>query len=202
MERPRTIGVNTIQRVENGVTVSVVQRIQKRRRPGHTALHEAAHIEAAQETGGIVMATIVASSDYLGATWPLVMSATSAMAAAAHGMDGTGWDEFLTMHYLHVNPDSAKNSALTVLAGRREYMEEVAQDLEEKSTIGQSDVDKAHQRVDKRRRGVWDVAVIVDDPSGKRAYYSTQTEENKAMVPGEWIDINSKISPTGKRKDR
>ncbi len=192
MERlPTTmIKVGETIRHEAGIVVSAVKRLRRRIAPGRTAFHEAAHIEASQLDEGIDRATIVGTSEYNGATWPRRMTATSAMAAAALDMDGTGWDEFLTAHILHVNPDGAKSTVLSILAGRQDYMWAVAEILEEKKTIGQEDVNRAHEQVDNERRGVWQVDVMVKNKDGTTFIHSTESENNNVMVPGEWVVLH------------
>ena len=198
MERPTSLRVGDKLTIEHGLVVTALKKPSRRTSPGHTALHEAAHIEVA---GVIQWATIIPSSTYQGATMPASMTAASAMAAAALGMEGTGWDEFLTEHILGVDPHSAKNAALSALSGRYDYMEAVAEELEEKGTIGQADVEIAHEKVQRRRRGVWNVQVQVVEPDGKVEEFDAESEGDTILIRDEWITIASQEKKMDKKEE-
>src|SRR5579872_3516200 len=175
------------------VSISVTKRLRRPvSPPDGTSLHEAAHVVAAQADGGIHEATRQPSSTYLGATWPVNMTAASAMAAAALGFDGTGWDEFLTKHLLGVDPESAKSSALSALSGRMDYLQAVAEKLQERGTIGQKDVDEAYREVDEKKQGIWDVQINVTNADGTTTLHETRSKDDTVMVEGEWVILGKK----------
>jgi hypothetical protein len=117
------------------------------------------------------------------------MTAASAMAAAAMGFDGTGWDEYLTEHILGVDPNGARSSALSTLAGKHDEMHAVAEKLEEHGTIGQTEVNTAFQEVHERRQGIWDVALHVEDSDGKKQVHEVKSLNDHVMIPGEVYTI-------------
>lgn len=165
---------------EDGTTV-MVQKLEKPRKiPGSVAEHEAAHVVAA---GEIVMATIIPSGGALGTTQPVKMTAAAAAAAAeAMGHKGTGWDMYLTEHVLGVDPGTAKSAARSALSGRGEEMYEVASLLEEKGTIGQSDVVKARQNVSNRRDGIFPVEIKIIAPDGKTSRITTKSFRHEVRI--------------------
>lgn len=200
MERPVPSYVKIGERItftpfgtKQEVSISVTKRLRRPiTPPDRTSLHEAAHVVAAQVDGGIHEATRQPSSTYLGATWPVHMTATSAMAAAALGLDGTGWDEFLTKYLLGVNPETAKSSALSALSGRMDYLQAVAEKLQERGTIGQKDVDEAYKEVDERKQGIWEVQVNVTDENGTTTLHEVRSKNDTVMVEGEWVILGKK----------
>lgn len=199
MERPVPSFVKIGERItftpfgaKQEVSISVTRRLTRPITPEPTSLHEAAHVVVAQADGGIDKATNQPSSTYQGATWPVHMTAASAMAAAALGMDGTGWDEFLTQHILGVNPEGAKSSALSALSGRMDYLQAVAEKLQERGTIGQKDVDEAYKEVDDKKQGIWDVQVQVTDENGTTTLHETRSKNETVMVEGEWVLLGKK----------
>lgn len=184
---------------ENGVTVQarIIEPL-KRPIPGETAEHEAAHVVAA---GEIVYATIIPSGNALGATKPVRMTAAAAAAAEAMGHSGTGWDMFLTEHYLGVDPGIAKSAAKAALSGRQEEIEEVASLLEERKTIGQGDVDQARRNVEKRRDGIHPVEVQISSPEGQTKVVTTLSFRGEIKIQDNLLThIQIPISQTGRRR--
>ena len=188
MERPSvTMRVGTSLTTERGAIIHVSKISKRRTPPGSTAKHEAAHIIAAQASGGIALATIIGTSEYAGATWPVVMTAMAAMAAKADGHDGYGWDEFMTQFILGVNPNAAASSAASYLASRHDYMYVVASKLQEKGTIGQGEVDEAYREVDDEKAGNWDVAIHLRSKEGQTNIYMRRSRNNEVAVPLEEV---------------
>lgn len=174
-----------IQRItESGARISISSIQEQRKRPSETAWHESAHIIASD--GEIESATIIPSGDVLGSTKPKVL--TPAAAAAAHGHGGTGWDQFITEEFLGVSFSSAKEAAKAKLAGKGLEKEEVAIALEEKGTIGQSDVDEAYEKASNRRNGVVDVFVAIVDIQGKKDVFRTKTFHGEVKIPIDLIE--------------
>ena len=166
MERFSVAGAaSAIRTFEDGTAVSVRKVEVKRPIPGPVAEHESAHVVAA---GKIVSATIIPSGDALGTTQPVKMTAQAAAAAEALGCSGTGHDMFITEHVLGVDPSVAKSAARSALSGKSEEMYEVATLLQERSTIGQADVEEARENVKKRNQGIFPVEVEIIAPDGRR----------------------------------
>lgn len=164
---------------EDGTTVTVRKMEPARPMPGSVAEHEAAHVVAA---GEIVNATIIPSGDALGTTTPVRMTAAAAAAAEAMGHSGTGWDMFLTEHYLGVDRHTAKAAARAALSGKQEEMHEVATLLQERGTIGQSDVNEAWKNVDNRRHGIHIVEVQINKPGEKTQTHRLQSFRNEIKI--------------------
>lgn len=177
---------------ENGARIRAVHAPRRRLSLSSKTKHEVAHIEAAQRDGGIHKATIIGTSEYDGATWPVVLTAFSAMAAKGERHDGTGWDEFLTRYILQKDPVEAASSAASYLSGRRDYMQAVGEVLEEKETIGQEDVDKAHEKVDAEKAGIHKVKLEIVQPDGKKNVRDVTSENNTVMVRGEWYSVRKR----------
>ena len=95
------------------------------------------------------------------------MTAAAAAAAEALGCSGTGHDMFITEHVLGVGPSVAKSAARSALSGKSEEMYEVATLLQERRTIGQSDVDEARQNVKDRNQGIFPIVVEIIIPDGR-----------------------------------
>ena len=166
MERLSITGVDCAARTfEGGTTVSARKVEIKRPIPGSVAKHESAHVVAA---GKIVSATIIPSGDALGTTQPVKMTAQAAAAAEALGCSGTGHDMFIAEHVLGVDPNVAKSAARSALSGKSEEMYEVATLLQERRTIGQSDVEEARQNVKDRNKGIFPVEVEIITPDARR----------------------------------
>lgn len=167
---------------ENGVRVSArIKDSQKGRpSPGSTARHEAAHVVAA---GSIEWATIIPSGDAQGATKLKSLTAAAAAAAEAMGYDGTGHDMTLVENYLGTSRSEAISQAKGALSGKEKEMEEVATLLEEKGTIGQSDVDKAMSDVHKRKLGIHPVEIEITKPDGKSDWVVGETFRNEFELP-------------------
>jgi hypothetical protein len=165
---------------ESGATISISSRQEQRKRPSETAWHESAHIVA---SGRIKSATIIPSGDALGSTTPEVMTPAAAAAAAADGHGGTGWDKFLTERILGLSFASAKAAARAALSGKGLEKEEVAIALEEKGTIGQSDVDEAYEKASNRRNGIIDVFIEVEDIDGNKNAFHTETLHGEVQIP-------------------
>lgn len=179
MERLRlSTGVVT-RAFDNGTTISASKLERPRKIPSSVAKHEAAHVVAA---GEIVMATIIPSGDALGRTQPVKMTAAAAAAAEALGHDGTGYDMYLTEHILGVDPGVAKSAARSALSGRDEEIYEVATLLEERGTIGQSDVKEAKQNVCDRRQGIFPVEIRISTPEGKTARFTAKTFRHEVKI--------------------
>ena len=165
MERLNVTGTSTvIKTLESGTIVRARSGEARRSIPGPVAKHEAAHVVAA---GKIVSATIIPSGDALGTTQPVKMTAQAAAAAEALGCSGTGHDMFITEHVLGVGPSVAKSAARSALSGKSEEMYEVATLLQERRTIGQSDVDEARQNVKDRNQGIFPIVVEIIIPDGR-----------------------------------
>ena len=180
MERLSVAGAAIATRTfEDGTTVSARKVEVKRPIPGSVAKHESAHVVAA---GKIVSATIIPSGDALGTTQPVKMTAVAAVAAEALGHDGTGWDMFLTEHILRVDPSVAKSAAQSALSGKSEEMYEVATLLQERSTIGQSDVEEARRNVKKRNQGIFPIEVEIVTPDGRRRSITTKSFRNEIKI--------------------
>ncbi|HYK08947.1 MAG TPA: hypothetical protein VEW42_05605 [Candidatus Eisenbacteria bacterium] len=190
MERlPVTMRVDTTKTTERGISISVSKLYKRRTPPGQTALHEAAHVEAA---GQIFSATIVGTSEYLGATYPVVMTAAAAMAAEALGFDGTSHDRAVTKYGLGIDPDAAIGSAISLLAGRHDYMYAVASRLQEEGTIGQKDVDEVHKEVDDERQGIWDVAIHLKGKDGETNLYMRRSRNGEVLLPEGLVEKHNK----------
>lgn len=157
----------------DGTTVSA-RRLdgQPRPRPGSVAIHEAAHVVAA---GEIVSATIVPSGDAAGATVPVRMTVEAAAAAAAYGCDGTGWDMFLVEHALGADRGSALAAGRAALSGKGDLLTEVATLLEERKTIGQGDVNEAHNNLERESQGKHPVEVVITFPNSHRETQITES---------------------------
>src|SRR3990167_3000185 len=159
MERLNVAGVACATRTfEDGTTVNARKVEVRRPIPSFVAKHEAAHVVAA---GRIVSATIIPSGNASGITRPVKMTAAAAAAPEALGHDGTGWDMYITEHVLGVDPNVAKSAARSALSGREEELHEVATLLQERSTIGQSDVEEARQNVEDRAQGIFPVQIYI-----------------------------------------
>ncbi|OGD89847.1 hypothetical protein A3D07_02890 [Candidatus Curtissbacteria bacterium RIFCSPHIGHO2_02_FULL_42_15] len=165
--------------LESGATVTVERLEAKRPIPCSVAKHEAAHVVAA---GKIVSATIIPSGEVLGETRPVHLTASSAAAAAAMGYEGFGWDKLLTVDYLGVDWETAKAAARADLSGRADEMYEVATILQERGTIGQSDVEEARQNVKNRSEGIFPVQVNVLPPEGKVVTYMDESFHGEVIV--------------------
>src|SRR3989344_4934781 len=166
MERLSVAGAASATRTfEDGTIVGARKVEVKRPIPGFVAIHESAHVVAA---GKIVSATIIPSGDALGTTQPVKMTAAAAAAAEALGCNGTGHDMFITEHVLVVDPSVAKSAARSALSGKSEEMYEVATLLQERSTIGQADVEEARENVKKRNKGIFPIEVEIITLDGQR----------------------------------
>lgn len=150
--------------LENGTLVTAQKIIPFRPTPSSVAEHEAAHIVVA---GEIDHATIIPSGNALGTTKPKRMTAAAAAAAEALGHDGTSWDMYLVEHVLGADPTQAKMEASMTLATREEERQEIATLLEERRTIGQSDVLEARENVRRRRGGIYPVEITVTPFKGR-----------------------------------
>lgn len=193
MERPPlTLRVGTTLTTERGVSISVSKISRRRTPPGSTAQHEAAHVVAAQPAGGIFLATIVGTSEYAGATWPVRMTAMAAMAAKGDGHGGYGWDQFMTEYILGINPDAAASAAAAYLATMHDYKYVVASTLQEKGTITQSDVDAAYREVDDEKAGNWDVSVQFRSKDGATNIYMRRSRRGEVTLPGEVVQKDAK----------
>lgn len=177
MERP--LGLGASHTLKDGTIVNVRKVEGKRKIPGSTAQHEAAHVVAA---GEIVHATIIPSGDALGTTQPVRMTAAAAAAADAMGYDGTGWDMFLTEHFLGVDAGTARSAARAALSGKQEEMWEVATILQEQKTIGQPEVRQAWQNVYERRQGIFPIKVEIITPDGKVKALNTKSFRNEVKM--------------------
>lgn len=180
MERLRLSSTAVVTQVrEDGTTVTAQKIERPRKGPGSVAKHEAAHVVAA---GEIVMATIIPSGNASGRTQPVKMTATAAAAAEARGHDGTGYDMYLTEHILGVDPGVAKSAARSALSGKEEELDEVATLLEERRTIGQSDVKEARKNVSNRRKGIFPAEIAIIAPDGKTTSYITETFQHEVKI--------------------
>src|SRR3989344_3284954 len=180
MERLSITGVDCAARTfEGGTTVSARKVEIKRPIPGSVAKHESAHVVAA---GKIVSATIIPSGDALGTTQPVKMTAQAAAAAEALGCSGTGHDMFITEYVLGVDPGVAKSAARSALSGKSEEMYEVATLLQERSTIGQSDVEEARQNVKNRNKGIFPIEVEIITPDGQTRTYTTESFKGEIKI--------------------
>lgn len=192
MERgPVSLRLGETLHHESGVIIRASKIQKSPRRVGSVALHEAAHVVVA---GQIDKATIVPSGDYQGATWPVHMTAESAMAAHAMGFDGTGWDRHLTEHILGVDPGAAAASAASILAGKQDEMQLVAEELEEHGTIGQAHVDKAFTQAQDMRSGNIAAEVTVEKPGDAKEQFIVKAENHTVMVPKEWYAVAEKAA--------
>lgn len=180
MERLNLSSVSLVTKTLEGGTTITARKIETPRPfPGSVAEHEAAHVVAA---GEIVSATIIPSGDTLGTTQPVKMTATAAAAAEALGHSGTGWDMYLTEYVLGVDPGTAKAAARSALSGRDEEIFEVATLLEERKTIGQSDVDEARQNIIERRQGIFAVEVEIGEPGKKIRSFPTKSFRGEVKI--------------------
>ena len=180
MERLNVTGTSTvIKTLESGTIVRARSGEARRSIPGPVAKHEAAHVVAA---GKIVSATIIPSGDALGTTQPVKMTAAAAAAAEALGCNGTGHDMFITEHVLGVDPSVAKSAARSALSGKSEEMYEVATLLQERRTIGQSDVDEARQNVKDRNQGIFPIEVEIITPDGQRRSITARSFRNEINI--------------------
>lgn len=190
MERaPMVVEVGKKKRLANGVEIVASKLKEQIINPSDTARHEATHIVVA---GQIRRATIIPSGNALGSTEPVEMTAAAAMAAHAMGHDGTGWDEFLTKFLLRVNPESAASVARAVLANKEEELQAVAEELEEKKTIGQYDVERAYQKAERRRQRIDRAKIVVLRPNGKSEEHELESHHNIVMIPGRLYDVKGK----------
>jgi hypothetical protein len=164
---------------EDGTVVSAKILEFRRPIPSSVAEHEAAHVVAA---GEIVRATIIPSGDAQGTTQPVRMTAAAAAAAEAMGHSGTGWDMHLVKYYLETDPSAAKAAARAALSGKHEEMFEVATLLEERKTIGQSDVNEAFQNVSDKRQGTFDVEVEISVPGEKIITFPTKSFRGEVRI--------------------
>ena len=181
---------NTERTLEDGTIVSARKVEAKRPNPGSVAEHEAAHVVAA---GRIVSATILPSGDALGTTQPVKMTAAAAAAPEALGHDGTGWDMYITEHVLGVDPNVAKSAARSALSGRGEELYEVATLLQERSSIGQSDVEEARQNVKDRNQGIFPIRVEILTPDGQRRRVTAKSFRNEINI-SDLLEIPSKTT--------
>src|SRR3990167_6283790 len=165
MERFSVAGAaSAIRTFEDGTAVSAHKVEVKRPIPSPVAEHESAHVVAA---GKIVSATIIPSGDVLGTTRRVKMTAAAAAAAEALGCSGTGYDMFIAEHVLGVDSGVAKSAARSALSVKGEELYEVATLLQERRTIGQSDVEEARQNVEDRAQGIFPVQIYILPPGGK-----------------------------------
>src|SRR3990170_4629605 len=110
------------------------------------------------------------------------MTAAAAAAAEALGCSGTGHDMFITEHVLGVDPSVAKSAARSVLSGKSEEIYEVATLLQERSTIGQTDVEEARENVKKRNQGIYPIKMEVMTPDGKIRTLSGESFQNEVKI--------------------
>ena len=185
-----TTTASTERTFEDGTTVSARKVEAKRPTPGPVAQHEATHVIAA---GKIVSATIIPSGDALGTTQPVKMTAAAAAAAEASGHDGTGWDMYLTEHILGVDPGVAKSAARIALSGKEEELQEVATMLQERGTIGQTDVKQARQNVSDRNQGIFPIEVEIITPDGQRRSITTKSFRNEINI-ADLLEVSPKAA--------
>lgn len=191
MERLKFAATASTRRtLEDGTLVSARRIEVKRPKPGSVAMHEATHVVAA---GRIVSATIIPSGDALGTTQPVKMTAAAAAAPEALGHDGTGWDMYITEHVLGVDPNVAKSAARSALSGREEELHEVATLLQERSTIGQSDVEEARQNVSDRNQGIFPIEVEIITNDGQRRRITTRSFRNEIKI-ADLLEVSPKAA--------
>ena len=180
VERLRIDTSESVRTVLKG-DIEVVARkiVTPRPIPGFPAQHEASHVVAAKE---IVEADIVPRGDALGTTRPVRMDAATAAAAGAMGYKGTGWDRFLTEHYLHVPWNTAINSSKEVLSGKKDLLEEVAVLLEEKKIIRQYHVEEAKKRVAEKKQGIYPVKLDIYQSGNKVKSVETKSFHGEVVI--------------------
>ena len=111
------------------------------------------------------------------------MTAVSAAAAGAMGYGGTGWDRFITEHYLGVDWGSAMKQAKAVLAGREDEIHEVATILQEERTINQYHVNKAKEKAVNKKQGIFPVRVDVYKAGNLVHSTTAESFQNKVVIP-------------------
>ena len=114
------------------------------------------------------------------------MTAASAAAAGAMGYGGTGWDRFITEHYLGVDWGSAMKQAKAVLAGREDEIHEVATVLQEERTINQHHVNKAKEKAVNKKQGIFPVRVDVYKAGRKIDSTITRSFHGEVVISQKW----------------
>jgi len=165
---------------ENGTKVLAKPVIATHLTPGDTAWHEAKHVVTAEN---IIDATIIPNGSVLGSVRPVKMTAISAVAPAADGHVGTGWDLFVTQNYLGVDPGSVMSAARSILISKSNEVEEVATMLQERGTIHQTDVNEARNNVKNRQEGIFPVEVTSVSSSGEVYSYETTSFHGEVVLP-------------------
>jgi hypothetical protein len=182
-----SLGINETKYFASGFRLSSFGSSETTITPGETALHEAEHAVVAEDNGTAALsATIVAGEGYLGLTQLSRSDPVAAAAPHANGRDGTGWD----MHIVrsHGNEHGSLHAAKHILAGSKEKVFEVASVLQEKKTIGRSEIRSAMEGEYKRKREA--VTVWLRDPKGnERKLTDLKVEKGRVMIPGEWVTI-------------
>ena len=178
MER---IGISTgtnITKLDNGFSISATRVEVQRVIPSDVSMHEAAHVVASD---GIISATIIPSENALGTTIPKRMTVAAAGAPAALGHSGTSHD-LRVAAYLGSDLQTTLAAGRAALKGQEEVMHEVATLLEERKTIGQTDVEEARHNVKKERNGIFKVEVQISSPEGKTNTFMTESVRGEISI--------------------
>lgn len=170
---------------------AILPDIKPKTAPGGTSIHEAKHVVAAKENGTEVQsATIIAGDGYLGLTVLSRPDAVAAMAPHATGEGGTGHDVYVAG--LIGNAGAAESAARGIINSNMDKVMAVASVLEEKGTIGSSDIDKAIREVENPTPLF--ATVFIENPNGDSKKLSGLEIKDGAINIGEEIVIFKEVN--------
>ena len=177
-----------------GLKIFAEAPIQKpKTRPGGTALHEAMHVIAANENGtGVESATIIPGDGYLGLTKLSRPDAVAAMGPHSMGASGTSFDVFIAGQI--GNAGAAESAARGIINSNMDKVEAVASVLEEKGTIGGSEISQAIREVEHPTPQL--ATIFIEAPTGETQKLSNLEIHDGAIKINEEIVIFEDINPS------
>jgi hypothetical protein len=184
------IGINSTHFFADGSKASaqfVARQVFRRKNPGETALHEAEHAVVAEANGTAVKrVTTVPGSGYLGLTELSRFDPLAAVAPHANGRNGTAHDLVMVSH-AGADSHAATHAARHILREKRTHILEVAQTLEERRTIGRSEVLEAIDIAENGR----EVIIFIEKSNGSQKKISgIKTKDAHIPIRQEWFVIS------------